>query len=232
MGSFRLPGKVLRPLTGRSVLGWVVRAARESGALVDLVVATTREPADDAIVTECQRLGVAWHRGPVDDVLSRFVGALRDHPADAVARFTADCPLLDPALISAAVGTFRAVPALDYLGTMLPRTLPRGMDVEIIGTAALHRADALARDHHRAHVTSYVYTHPAAFNVMGLTFPPGAERLRVTLDTAADWDVITAIVTALGDVPASLRTIIEWLEGHPEVGVLNEDVRQKVLEEA
>ena len=33
MGSSRLPGKVLRPLAGRSVLGRVVRAARESGVL-------------------------------------------------------------------------------------------------------------------------------------------------------------------------------------------------------
>ena len=35
MGSTRLPGKVLRQLGDgdRSVLGWVVRAARESAAL-------------------------------------------------------------------------------------------------------------------------------------------------------------------------------------------------------
>ena len=41
MGSTRLPGKVLHPLGGRSVLGWVVRAARESGACDELVVATS-----------------------------------------------------------------------------------------------------------------------------------------------------------------------------------------------
>ncbi|TMR89313.1 acylneuraminate cytidylyltransferase, partial [Nonomuraea basaltis] len=73
MGSTRLPGKVLRELGGRSVLGWVVRAVRESRALDDLVVATTTEAADDAVVSECRRIGVGWHRGPVDDVLTRFM---------------------------------------------------------------------------------------------------------------------------------------------------------------
>src|SRR5262245_32425394 len=95
MGSHRLPGKVLRKLGGRSVLARVVRAARESSSLNEIVVATTLEPVDDAIVNECRLLDVAWHRGETDDVLSRFVGALDRHPADAVVRFTADCPLLD-----------------------------------------------------------------------------------------------------------------------------------------
>src|SRR5688500_2696008 len=119
MGSSRLPGKVLLPLAGRSVLGWVVRAARQSEILDDLVVATTTEQADDAVVAECERLGVAWHRGPVDDVLSRFTGALHAHPADSVMRFTADCPLLDPALVRRAGIAFRATPGLDYLSTSL-----------------------------------------------------------------------------------------------------------------
>ncbi|CCH17257.1 Spore coat polysaccharide biosynthesis protein [Micromonospora lupini str. Lupac 08] len=81
MGSSRLPGKVLRPLAGRSVLGRVVRAARDSGVLADLVVATSTDTVDDAVVDECRRLGVPCHRGPVDDVLGRFVGALAAHPA-------------------------------------------------------------------------------------------------------------------------------------------------------
>ena len=63
------------------------------------------------------------------------------HPGDAVMRFTADCPLLDPVVIREAALVFRALPGLDYLSTSLARTLPRGLDVEIAGPAALKRAD-------------------------------------------------------------------------------------------
>src|SRR5262245_18425395 len=108
MGSTRLAGKVLQPLAGRSVLGWVVQAARESAELDGLVVATTLEPDDDRVVTECERLGVAWHRGSVEDVLSRFIGAMDAlGQADAVMRFSADNPLYDPEVIAMAVRVFR-----------------------------------------------------------------------------------------------------------------------------
>ncbi len=76
MGSSRLPGKVLRDLGGRPVLGWVLRAAAASGALDRMVVATTTQPADDPVADLAARLGADVVRGPEDDVLDRFVLAL------------------------------------------------------------------------------------------------------------------------------------------------------------
>ncbi|GAA3718324.1 hypothetical protein GCM10022224_100080 [Nonomuraea antimicrobica] len=232
MGSTRLPEKVLRELGGRSVLAWVVRAAREAGALDDLLVATTTEPADDAVVAECRRLGVAWHRGPVDDVLTRFTQALAGRRCDAVMRFTADCPLLDPEVIREAALVFRAVPGLDYLSTSLARTLPRGLDVEIAGRAALDRADREATGFHRTHVTSYLYEHPGDARLLGLAYRPVADDLRVTLDTEDDWRLIRAVVTALGDRCLPARTLVGWLRERPDVSGLNAHVRQKSLQDA
>ncbi|MFP3963653.1 glycosyltransferase family protein [Actinomadura fulvescens] len=231
MGSTRLPGKVLVPLAGRPVLGWVIRAAGESGVLDDLVVATTDLAEDDAVAAACERLGVAVHRGSADDVLDRFLGALEAHPADAVMRFTADCPLLDPAVIRTVGTAFRALPGLDYVSGGLPHTLPRGLDAEVIGAAALRRVGRAATGEHRVHVTSYAYTHPAEFTVMGLTFPPSAAHLRVTLDTPADLALLQAVTGKFGDAPIPYRELVDWLELNPEVRALNADVRQKALAE-
>ncbi|MFR9776467.1 cytidylyltransferase domain-containing protein [Micromonospora sp. MS34] len=232
MGSSRLPGKVLRPLTGRTVLGRVVRAARESGVLADLVVATSTEPVDDAVVAESARLDVPCHRGPVDDVLDRFVGALDAHPGDAVARFTADCPLLDPEIIRLVADVYRAVPGLDYVSTSIARTLPRGTDVEIIDAAALRTLQRLATDHHRVHVTSYAYTHPELFRVLGVTLAPDRSDLRLTLDTEQDWALVRAVVDHFGDVSVPLAKLADWLDGQPALRALNAGVRQKRLEES
>ncbi|MDG4798773.1 glycosyltransferase family protein [Micromonospora sp. WMMD1082] len=231
MGSSRLPGKVLRPLAGRSVLGRVVRAAQDSGVLADLVVATSTDATDDAVVAECDRLGVAWHRGPVDDVLTRYVGALDTHPADAVMRFTADCPLLDPEIVTLVASVYRAVPGLDYANTSIARTLPRGLDVEIIRAAALRTVDRLATDHHRVHVTSYAYAHPELFRVLGVTVTPDRSHLRLTLDTERDWELVNAVVDHFGDVSVPLAKLADWLDGQPGLRALNADVRQKQLEE-
>lgn len=232
MGSSRLPGKVLRPLAGRSVLGRVVRAARDSGVLADLVVATSVDPVDDAVVVECARLDVPVHRGPVDDVLSRFVGALDAHPGDAVMRFTADCPLLDPEIVTLVASVYRAVPGLDYASTSIARTLPRGLDVEIIRADALRTLDRLAVDHHRVHVTSFAYAHPELFRVLGVTLTPDRSALRLTLDTDRDWALVSAVVDHFGDVSVPLAKLADWLDGRPDLRTLNSSVRQKRLEES
>jgi spore coat polysaccharide biosynthesis protein SpsF len=232
MGSTRLPGKVLRDLGGRSVLGWVVRAVRESQAVDELVVATTTRAADDAVAAECLALGVPCHRGPVDDVLTRFVQVMAGLTGDAVMRFTADCPLLDPAIIREAAQVYRALPGLDYLSTGLAGTLPRGLDVEIVGLAALRRADQEADAYHRTHVTSYVYSHPGDARLLGLAYPPGAADLRVTLDTQEDWQLISRVVGELGDGCVPMRTLVDWLRARPEVCRLNAHIAQKHLQDA
>jgi spore coat polysaccharide biosynthesis protein SpsF len=235
MGSSRLPGKVLRELYGRPVLGWVIRAAEQSGALDDLIVATTRDPADDAVEGLCARLGVRCHRGPVDDVLTRFVEAVGGEAlggaSRAVMRLTADCPLLDPAVLREVAVVFEAVNA-DYVSTGLPRTLPRGTDVEIISAAALRRIDALATGYHRVHVTSYAYCHPDDFRLLGLTYAPDASDLRVTLDTPDDWALIERVAAEFGDRTVPVGTLAAWLRAHPEVCALNSHVRQKELQQA
>ncbi|MER7169035.1 glycosyltransferase family protein [Micromonospora sp. NPDC000207] len=231
MGSSRLPGKVLRPLAGRSVLGRVVRAAADSGILADLVVATSTDEIDDPVVAECEKLSVPCHRGPVDDVLARFVGALDRHPGDAVMRFTADCPLLDPEIVAQVAQVYRAVPGLDYVSTSIARTLPRGLDVEIIRADVLRTLDRIATDHHRVHVTSYAYTHPELFRVLGVTLTPDRSDLRLTLDTAEDWALVQAVTEHFGDVSVPLAKLADWLTGQPALRSLNAGVRQKRLEE-
>ncbi|WP_229831029.1 cytidylyltransferase domain-containing protein [Actinoplanes ianthinogenes] len=232
MGSTRLPGKVLRPLGGRTVLHRVVRAARAGGVLDDLVVATTTEAADDAVEAECARIGVACHRGPVDDVLTRFLGVLDGRDGvDTVLRFTADCPLLDPSLVRRAFSVFEAS-GVDYLTTSITRTLPRGLDVEVVKAGVLREIDDRATAHHRTHVTSYIYSHPDEFDVIGLTVLPDRSHLRLTLDTEDDWKLIEAIVDRFGDQPVGLGTVADWLAERPELVELNAHVHQKELAQA
>ena len=46
MGSTRLPGKVLKPLAGDTVLGHVVRRVRLAKRLDAICIATTESPGD------------------------------------------------------------------------------------------------------------------------------------------------------------------------------------------
>ncbi|UMP07669.1 cytidylyltransferase domain-containing protein [Amycolatopsis sp. EV170708-02-1] len=225
--STRLPGKVLRPLAGRSVLGWVVRAAAASPGIDDVVVATSTEADDDAVAEEAARHGALVARGPLDDVLARFAVAVESYPADAVVRLTADCPLLDPRLIGQLVAQWRAQPSLDYLSTVLVRTLPRGFDAELVRAGVLAEQIETARGADREHVTSGVYANPERYSCAGIVVSPPADDLRVTLDTVEDWSVIEAIVAELGDRVGDWREVVAVLRSRPELVKLNAHVEQK-----
>lgn len=228
-GSSRLPRKVLRPLAGRPVLEWMVRAAREAHGIDEVVIATSTASNDDAVEALGSQLGVRVVRGSEDDVLSRFMLALEATDADAVVRLTADCPLCDPALISAIVSMWKVDPTLDYVATTLIRTLPRGLDVELASRNALQIADAEAESFHRIHVTSYLYDSKSAFRTMGLVVQPAANDLRVTLDTAEDGQLLDAVVAELGDQPPAWQDVVSLLRSRPDIVQINARIRQKKL---
>ena len=232
MGSTRLPGKVLRPLGGRPVLSWVLRAARESACVDELVVATSALPEDDPVEELAREAGAQVVRGSADDVLDRYLRALDAHPADAVVRLTADCPLIDPSLVAMVVSAWRAAPdGIDYLATTLHRTLPRGLDVELVTADALRRAGREATAHDRVHVTSYVWSHPELFRVAGLVVRPEAADLRITLDTPEDAALLDAVAAAVGDRPPGWRELVALLRARADLVALNAAVVQKALEE-
>lgn len=229
-GSTRLPGKVLRELGGRPVLDRVVEAALAAPGIDEVLVATSVAPGDDAVAERAAGLGSGVVRGSEDDVLARFVQAADEHPCDAVVRLTADCPLLDPALVGLVAATWRNDPAQDYVATTLIRTLPRGLDVELATVAALRSLDATATGHDRIHVTSGLYAEPERFRCLGIVVAPAADDLRVTLDTPEDLDALDGLVEALGG-RTGWRSVVEVLRSRPDLVARNAHVRQKSLAE-
>lgn len=197
-----------------------------------VVVATSDDPSDDDIARLVESLDIDVYRGSLDDVLTRFVGAVDTFPVDAVARVTADCPLLDPRVIDEVVGRWREEPTLDYVSTTNPRCLPRGLDAEVASVAALRQADAEAVGTDRSHVTSYLYRAPGRFKSAGVVFQPDASDLRVTLDTEQDFDLLSKVARDLGNRIIPHEELIEYLRTTPDTVALNSNVQQKSIDEA
>ena len=126
MGSTRLPGKALADLGGRPILGRVLDRARLADSLAMVGVATTTDERIDPIAAFCATEGVPCHRGPVDNVLHRYVEAADRWQIDPVVRITGDCPFLLPDSIDALVGALVRTHA-DYAGYSGPR-IGEGVD--------------------------------------------------------------------------------------------------------
>jgi spore coat polysaccharide biosynthesis protein SpsF len=210
MGSTRLPGKVLLPIEGRPLLEQLVRRLRPSRWIDRLVVATTTEPADDAIAAAAEVMGVALFRGSERDVLGRFAAAARAYGAATVVRLTADNPLVDAAFVDFVLDRF-AASGVAYAETTTSRTYPYGLSVEVFTRAALDTAaaEATAPDD-REHVTPFIRQDPVRFPGLALVAPEPHGELRWTVDTAADLAHVRRLFAALalGERPQGHEAII------------------------
>ncbi|WP_091231832.1 cytidylyltransferase domain-containing protein [Microbacterium sp. 3J1] len=232
MTSTRLPGKVLLPAGGRSLLDHHIDRLLRTG--LPVVVATTTNTTDDPIESLARSRGVEVFRGSEADVLSRFAGAATESDLDAVVRVTSDCPLIDPALIDEGV---RRYTDLDdptaYVSNVIERTYPRGFDFEVFSTAALLDADARSSDPtEREHVTPYLYRNRSGrTRLHAVLHASDASHYRLTVDTADDLVVVRELIEKHDAAALGAADIIAILDEHPALASINAHVEQKKLGE-
>jgi spore coat polysaccharide biosynthesis protein SpsF len=238
MGSTRLPGKVLRDISGDSMLWHVVERTRRATSLHEVIVATTTEPADDELAEFCRDRDIRYFRGDENNVLDRYYQAALQAATGAVVRITSDCPLIDPGVIDKVVHAFFAGD-YDYASNCLRRTYPRGLDTEIMTFCGLERAWCEASlPYERAHVTPYLYEKPGRFRLLSVTAENGEESSeenygddRWTVDTAEDLEFVRAVYSRMEDKNFSWRDVLKLLEREPELAEINRSIAQKALHE-
>ena len=197
MGSTRLPGKSLAEICGHPILWHVVNRVKAAKTVDKVVVATTDQANDEPIVTFCEQAHVPCFRGSQDDVLDRFYHAAKTYAGDAVVRITADCPLIDPAVIDRVVARFQRGDC-DYVGNVLRYTYPDGLDTEVFSFRALEQAwHEAAKPSEREHVTPYLRTRKfRTANVESeAPVPPG--KYRWTIDHPSDLQFVRKIYCEL-----------------------------------
>lgn len=222
--SSRLPGKALLPILGRPMLSWVIRRVSLAHTVDRIVVATTNEPDDNAIVALCRRENVECFRGSKDDVVDRFYQCARRYSPLGVLRITADCPLVDPGIIDMVVKRFLSSDARLDLVSNDGETYPDGLDAGIYSFRALERIfreATLPSD--REHITPYIWTHPELFASEVIPCPENLSRYRLTVDYQEDFELVTKVYEALyPENPHFAWTdVVRFLDRHPEIFALN-----------
>lgn len=197
--SQRLPGKALRAVAGRPLLGYALDICRRVAGVDVIALATTDRAVDDVLVDFARAEGVACVRGDTDDVAGRFLSACDQLGLDAALRLNGDSPLNRAALLAHAVGQFRDGEA-DLVSNVPGRSYPFGVSAEVVGVAALRQAYPLMTPTNREHVTQYFYQHPESIRLR--TLDSGRDDLRgvqLAVDDFADLERFAAIRSRLGE---------------------------------
>jgi spore coat polysaccharide biosynthesis protein SpsF len=197
--SSRLPGKVLMPLAGAPMIVRQIERVSRAARIDRLVVATSDDASDDELARVVAAAGAQVHRGPLDDVLARFAGALAAFgPATHVVRLTGDCPLADPAVIDAVIARVVGEGADYGSNTPAHRTYPKGLDVECMTADALRAAATRAASpEEREHVTWALHRQPELYRQTFLSQGADEGGARWTVDYPHDYAFVAAVYDAL-----------------------------------
>ena len=232
MGSSRLPGKVMRSVLSRPLLGYLLDRLRLSKTLDGIVVATSTAVENDVIVEFCRKERVACFRGSETDVLDRTLQSLKSMAATVGVEVFGDGPLIDPVIIDQVVDYYVKNEGYDYVGNDLKTTYPPGMEVEVFSTKALSdSSDRLQRsDPKREHGTLFIRQNPDIYKITNLEAPVRHHRpdLELEVDTSEDFQVIARVIEHFsGRADFGLEEIIEFMDSNPEIANINRQVPRR-----
>jgi len=226
---------MMLPLAGEHVLTHDIRRVSAADHVDEVIVATTKKTADDIIYRYATRVGAMVFRGSESDVLGRIYDAAQTTNAEIIVRITGDCPLVDPDTIDAVV-TSVVEDGIDYAANIFERTFPRGLDVEAFSFESFERVHQKATEpHHREHVTPYYREEANRFTTERIISTEvfdeqqfqNRDDLRLTLDEAADYEVLRTIYenVAFDDI-LPIREAIRYVDQN-DLMSLNAAVEQK-----
>ena len=230
VNSTRLPAKVLRPIAGKPLLWWHLDRLKRAGRIDRIVVATTGEPAADAIVEIAEQSGALAFRGSEDDVLDRFAGAAALAGAATIVRVTSDCPVIDPALIDRTIALYEHAGPDCHYASVDVGSFPRGLDCEVFSRQALDEAQheaSLAGD--REHVTPFIRRHAERYAPRFLATAPSDQAYRWCVDTPEDFELVRRIIEHFAPAGGDFAwtDIASLMRAHPDWLAINAGVVQK-----
>lgn len=213
MSSTRLPAKCLLPIGGMPLV--LLSALRAMNTGIPLYLATSTECEDNAIMELAEENGIFCHRGPLNDVYTRFLGAISDLSDDSwIVRLTGDNCFPDGDFIEALIDQAERS-NLNYLGTSSPLDrLPYGLSAEVFRAGALRSVEAELTEFDREHVT------PAIKRKFGAKVSDGSQidfsHLRCTVDTAVDYFRIRNLFSSFREpVTVPWRVLCDGLQNEP-----------------
>lgn len=222
-GSSRLPNKVMKKISGKTDLEWVLERVKRSKKIDEVMVITSIEKNNLPLIKLCIELNTRVFVGSENDVLDRYYQAARLLQPEYVIRITADCPLFDWNYLDLAIEQLEA--DTDYMSE-LTESFPDGLDIEIMKFSVLEEAWKNAKmASEREHVTLYIRNHADKYKLQNYECPiSGIGDKRWTLDEPADLELIEKIYEYFinqGKENFVTEDILNFLRVNPALNSIN-----------
>lgn len=228
MNSERLPGKVLKKIGGKP--GIRILFERLEKANIPILLATSTNQENDALVDYVQSLGIKTFRGSEDNVLERYYYAAKSVNADTIIRVTGDNFLMDGSIIKDAYNSYlEQNNRRCFLSIALSKTFPLGISASFFSfdllVEAFYNAQSLGEIEH---VTPYLFNNvPGDIEVKSFAGNVDRYHYRLTVDTPEDFELHKMLIEDFSCEELGIYEIIKLLDQNPRLVEINSGIVQK-----
>ena len=225
ISSTRLPGKVMKEILGRPLLWHLINRLKKAQLIDKIIIATTDNEIDTPILKFAESLGIDSYAGSENDVLDRYYQTAKKYRAETIARITADCPLIDPALVDNIIRQYlENKDKLDYVQSGI--SYPDGIvETAVFSFTLLEKAWREAKlPSEREHVTPYFWKNPHLFRVLTVENNEDLSYIRLTVDDEADFQLVSEVFRNLykdGKI-FHMEEMLDFLKERPDLLELNQ----------
>ena len=224
MNSSRLPGKVILPFAGSSIIECIHERVKRSKRVNDVLVGTSIESSDNSLVKLLEEKNINYFRGSLDNVLNRFASISKEYNPDFLVRITGDCPLIDQDIIDICVENCVAG-KYDYFRLLEP--YPDGLDVDIFKSSAITIANEKAKKiSEREHIGQYFLNNPNDFLLGGINlFETRHQEIRITLDEEEDYKLLKELEKNLDDIQSiKYEKLLSYILDNKSLLLINKNI--------
>ncbi len=236
-GSTRLAHKMVKKFwNNKSIPEIIIEKLRNNFPDIKIILATTDKIEDLFFRNVANFYEIDFFQGNETDVLKRFIDAAEYYSVQKIIRICADNPFLDMKQMEYL--TDNIDDENDYISFNI-NGVPSikthfGFWAEYVRLDALKKIQVSTKDIlYLEHVTNFIYTHPELFKINFLD--PNqrikdAENIRMTIDTAADFDTAQQIYKQLNNQYAEnfgIDEILNFLDTHSDYKIkMTEQIRK------
>lgn len=218
MSSERLPGKILKKISGIPLILHVVKRCKKTN--LPVVVATSENDSDNELVELLKENKIDSFRGSLEDVMKRYIDCALNNNFENIIRVTGDNPLID----------FESMDELknidkDY-GCVSGGAL--GTGAEFVKTQKLIECYKECTKSEKEHVTLYIRKNIEKYDTKVILGFDKLKGLRLTVDQQEDLDLIKKIYSNMyNGTPLRNSEIYDFYKKNKEIFKLNKNVEQK-----
>ncbi|KKK62818.1 hypothetical protein LCGC14_3000540 [marine sediment metagenome] len=172
MGSSRLPGKVMKKIKDKPLIGYLLDRLKVCTEITRVVAAIPERDLESPLGRYLKVCHIDISTGPEDDVARRFCIALKDFPCEHFVRICADSPLMDPREIDKLVRVHKRGRV-----TLTSQFCVSGLRPEVVHAKTFLEAVPLMDTEEREHVTLYFH-----------------RKMSLVVDTRRDFQRITKLI--------------------------------------